>query len=276
MRLNLPTDLLRTFVEVVETGSMMRASEQVFVTPSAISLQIKRLEEACQSALFFRDGRKLTLTPAGETLLGYARRILQTNDEAVDSLIGERAVGVVRIGMVEDFAQTLLVGTLRRFARLNFEVQVQLRVSGSQQLRELTAANRLDIALLMSAASTADTVSTRPVYWFGDEALVTRNVLPLALLEQPCLFREQALSQLTEAGIPYEIVVETGSVSALQAALEAGLGITPRVAMGVPGAQRIASLPRLPDVAINLITSFPASRAITNLRKSLEISLDNL
>ena len=104
MTVNLPTNMLRSFVAIVETGSMLNASEQVFVTQSALSLQIKRLEELVQQHLFLREGRRLTLTSAGEVLLGYARRILALHDEAVAAITTGRFEGPVRIGMVQDFA----------------------------------------------------------------------------------------------------------------------------------------------------------------------------
>lgn len=274
--INLPTDLLRTFLEVVETGSMLRASEQVFVTPSAISLQVKRLEGLCQSPLFFRDGRKLTLTPGGHLLLDYARAMLKANDEAVDALRGERAVGVVRIGMVEDFARTLLVGTLRRFTELNPEAQVHLRVCGSQELRELIAANRMDIAIYMSPTDAPGVIVRRKTCWFGKAELTERSALPLAVLEKPCLFREHALAALEAADIPFEIVVETGSVSALQAAVDAGLGITPRVATALRVENTVEGLPVLPDVGFSIVTSFAPTRTTTSLQRILATSLGDI
>jgi len=274
--LNLPTDLLRTFVEVVEAGSMLKASESVYVTPSAISLQVKRLESLCQAALFFRDGRKLALTPAGELLLGFARAILRSNDEAVDAIRGERAVGIFRIGMVEDFARSLLVGTLSSFTKLNPDAQIQLRVCGSQELRELIAANRLDIAIFVSGVDSPGIIVRRGCQWFGKDELARRERLPLAVLENPCLFRDHAIAALNAAGVPYDIVVETGSVSALQAALEAGLGITPRVAIASRKEQIVSGLPRLPEVGFGILTSFAPNRAIKSLERLLAASLSEL
>src|SRR6185436_19517731 len=116
---NLPTELLRSFVAIVDSGSMLRATERVFVTQSALSLQMKRLEETVQASLFQREGRRLALTPAGQTLITYAREILATNDRAVSALNGDALSGPARIGLVQDFAETLLPGVLARFAHLN-------------------------------------------------------------------------------------------------------------------------------------------------------------
>jgi len=277
--MHLPTQLLRTFVEVVDAGSMLQASENVFVTPSAVSLQIKRLEDIVRTPLFYRDRRKLTLTTAGEVLERYARDMLSLNDEAFELLAGQRATGPLRIGMVEDFARTLLAVTLRRFTALNPDAQLNIRVSGSQDLRELIAANRLDIALCISAPSDKDVVTTRRVHWFGEESLAQKDVIPLALLEKPCLFRAQAVAALEAAGLAYEVVVETASVSALQAAVGAGLGITPRTAgfMGGDGpGLRLNSLPALPEMGYSMLRSPKASKSIAALGGILMASLGDL
>ena len=86
MPVNLPTNVLRSFVAIVDSGSKLSASERVFVTQSALSLQVKRLEEMLQRSLFARDGRRLSLTPAGEVLLGHAKRLLSLNDEVVAAM----------------------------------------------------------------------------------------------------------------------------------------------------------------------------------------------
>lgn len=279
MLTTLPSDLLRTFVEVIDTGSMLRASERVLLTPSAVSLQIKRLEEITNCVLFYRDRRKLVLTSEGETLEGYARQILELNREALDMLGGERATGLVRLGIVEDFARTLLTGTLRRFAALNPDAHVQLRVSGSRELKELVAAGRLDLALIMTLPSEEDVVARRPVFWFGQEHLSREPVIPLAMLEEPCLFRSQAIAALQQAGLPYEITIETASVSALQAAVTAGLGITTRIGnfiQGEGGGMSPANLPVLPEMGYSLIQAPKGTRSIRTLRTALESSLSDL
>src|ERR1700748_940170 len=106
MVMNLPTELLRSFTAIVDAGSMLRATQRVFVTQSALSLQMKRLEDLVQTPLFQRDGRRLTLTPAGQSLLGHAREILNANDRALQALSGDVLAGPARIGFQDDFAET--------------------------------------------------------------------------------------------------------------------------------------------------------------------------
>ncbi len=249
MPVNIPTELLRSFAAIVDSGSMLRATERVFVTQSALSLQMKRLEETLQAPLFHRDGRRLALTPAGSTLLGYAREMLAVNDRAVGALNGDVLAGPARVGMVQDFAEALLTGVLSRFADLNPDTQLQVRVGGTHELLELLQADRLDVVLAMGAADDAAAIRTAPVFWLGDAQLAEQEILPLAVLEPPCRFRDAALRALEAAGRPYRIVLETPSLSVLRAAIEAGLGVSCRTTIFSDRRIEDASLPDLPHVA---------------------------
>jgi DNA-binding transcriptional LysR family regulator len=250
MATNLPTELLRSFVAIVDSGSMLKATERVFVTQSALSLQMKRLEETVLTPLFHRDGRRLTLTPSGTALLGHAREILALNDRAVVALTGDALVGPVRVGLVQDFAETLLSGVLARFAQLNPEVQLQVRVAGSPELLDLLNGNRLDVVLCMGAPEDAAAVRVAPMVWHGDPELAERSVLPLAILEPPCRFRDAALAALERDGRPFRVALETPSLSALRAAVEAGLAVTCRTALFRPLTTPIeVGLPVVPQVA---------------------------
>jgi DNA-binding transcriptional LysR family regulator len=250
MATNLPTELLRSFVAIVDSGSMLKATERVFVTQSALSLQMKRLEETVLTPLFHRDGRRLTLTASGTALLGHAREILALNDRAVVALTGDALVGPVRVGLVQDFAETLLSGVLARFTQLNPEVQLQVRVAGSPELLDLLNGDRLDVVLCMGAPEDAAAVRVAPMVWHGDPELAKRAVLPLAILEPPCRFRDAALAALERDGRPFRVALETPSLSALRAAVEAGLAVTCRTALFRPLTTPIeAGLPVVPQVA---------------------------
>lgn len=250
MVVNLPTELLRSFAAIVDAGSMLRATERVFVTQSALSLQMKRLEDLVQSPLFHREGRRLSLTPAGQSMLGHAREILAANDRAVLALSGDALVGPARIGFVQDFAETLLSGVLAQFTQLNPETQLQVRVGNSAELMELMQAGQMDVLLCMGAPEDPAAVRTAPMQWLGEDDLARQDVLPLAVLEKPCRFRDAALAALEKAGRPHRIVLETPSLAALRAAVESGLGLTCRTAhfmnRAVPAK---AGLPKLPQVA---------------------------
>jgi DNA-binding transcriptional LysR family regulator len=251
MPVNLPTNLLRSFVAIVDTGSMLNASEHVFVTQSALSLQIKRLEELVQQSLFLREGRRLTLAPAGEVLLDYARRVLSLHDEAVAAVTAGRFRGPARIGMVQDFADTLLSGLLSRFAELHPDAQIYARVAGTAELLTLFERRDIDVLLGFAAPNDEHGVTVAAMSWYGDETLVDREVIPLAVLEEPCRFREAAIRELDYAGIAYRIAVETPNLATLKAAVNAGLGITCRTRLFPADAAPLehSRLPALPKVA---------------------------
>jgi DNA-binding transcriptional LysR family regulator len=251
MATNLPTELLRSFVAIVDSGSMLRATERVFVTQSALSLQMKRLEETVLTPLFHRDGRRLVLTSAGQTLLPRAREILALNDRAVVALTGDTLAGPARVGLVQDFAETLLSGVLARFSKLNPETQLQVRVAGSPELLELLGSDRLDVVLCMGPADDPAAARVAQMVWHGDEVLTEQAVLPIAILEAPCRFRDAALAALDRNGRAYRVALETPSLSALRAAVQAGLAVTCRTALFLPGTPPLeeVGLPALPQVA---------------------------
>lgn len=251
MPVNLPTNLLRGFVAIVDTGSMLNASEQVFVTQSALSLQIKRLEDLVQQRLFLKEGRRLSLTAAGEVMLDYARRVLLLHDEAVAAVSAGCLAGPVRIGMVQDFADTLLSGLLARFAELHSDAQIYARVAGTAELQALLERRELDILLGFAAPNDAHAVTVAPMSWYGNAALADRTVISLAVLEEPCRFREAAIRGLEDAGLQWRIAVETPNLATLKAAVGAGLGITCRthLFLGEESALTHERLPELPRVA---------------------------
>lgn len=228
MPVNLPTNLLRSFVAIVDTGSMLNASEKVFVTQSALSLQIKRLEELLQQSLFHRDGRRLILTQAGELMLDYARKVLILHDEAVRMVTAGHFAGPARIGMVQDFAETLLSGLLAQFAELHPEAQIYSRIAGTAELLSMLDRRQLDIVLGFAAGNDPHAIAHADMAWYGKHDLLSLPTLPLAVLEPPCRFREAAIRALEDAGIPYRITVETPNLTTLRAAVDAGLGITCR------------------------------------------------
>jgi DNA-binding transcriptional LysR family regulator len=256
MPVNLPTNLLRSFVAIIDTGSMLHASARVFVSQSALSLQIKRLEELLQQSLFHREGRRLTLTAHGNLMLEYARKVLDLHDEAVAAVTNGQFAGTARIGMVQDFAELLLTGLLSQFLELHPEAELYSRVAGTAELMDLLERRQLDIVLGFAAASDRAAVATAPMAWFGKEGLALLDTIPLAVLEPPCRFREAAIRALEDAGRPYRITLETPSLAALLSAVDAGLGLTCRTGLFLrqaPVAQGV--LPDLPHVSCILHTA---------------------
>jgi DNA-binding transcriptional LysR family regulator len=266
MPVNLPTNLLRSFVAIVDTGSMLNASEKVFVTQSALSLQIKRLEELLQQSLFHREGRRLSLTSAGALMLDYSRKVLTLHDEAVAAVTAGQFAGPARIGMVQDFAEMLLSGLLARFAELHPEAQIYSRIAGTAELLALLENRQLDIVLGFAANNDPHAIANAPMSWFGKPELLGHETVPLAVLEPPCRFREAAIRALEDAGRPYRITVETPNLTTLRAAVTAGLGVTCRTHLFLQEAPLdIPDLPPLQRVSCILQTAPSLASATARL-----------
>lgn len=228
---DLSTEYLRTFLAIVDAGTMLAAANRVNRTPSAVSLQMKRLEDQAGVSLFARAGRRVELTAAGRALVPHARQILDTNDTAVMALrLGETG-GLVRIGIVQDFAGDMLSGVLGSFSRRHKAVRLEVRVGTSGDLRDAVGDGRLDFALHAAAsADRRDCIRRDRMLWIGPSDLAARTVVPLALVPLPCPFRRAALSALKKAGRKFEIVVETPSLDGIRAAVSANLALTVRTA----------------------------------------------
>jgi DNA-binding transcriptional LysR family regulator len=256
-RFDLP--LLHTFVATAEAGGLVRAAARVGLTPSAASLQMRRLQDQAGCELLRKDGRRLTPTPAGERLLSYARRLLQLDEEAHAALRDDAAAGLVRLGAPQDVAERWLPSELARFARGRPAVRLEVAIASSASLREDLARGRLDLALFFGGDETpgAAHLGELPLEWLATPTLprpAPGAPLPLVLFEPPCGFRAAALASLDAAGIPWRVTLTSPSLTGLWAAAAAGLGVTARTPLGAPAAlapvgERLG-LPRLPPVRL--------------------------
>ncbi|RWD50448.1 MAG: LysR family transcriptional regulator, partial [Mesorhizobium sp.] len=190
----LDPDLLKTFLAFVEGGSLAKAASAVGRSPSAITAQMQRLEEIVGEPLLSPQGRGRGLTPAGEDLVGHARRILAVHTEAWLALKGARAGGRIAIGTTQDFADHGLPELLRAFAASHPRVRIELRVGRSLELGSALQAGQIDLAITMRHAPSPDEVAliSEPMLWLSSEkGLATRQeAVPLALLDPYCGFRE--------------------------------------------------------------------------------------
>jgi len=250
----LDPDLLKTFLAFVDGGSLANAASAVGRTPSAVTAQMQRLEEIVGEPLLIPQGRGRGLTPGGEDLVGHARRILAVHTEAWLALKGARAGGRIAIGTTQDFADHGLPDLLRAFAVSRPRVRIELRVGRSQELGSALQAGQLDIAILMRHAPSPDEVAliAEPMLWLcSEKGLATRQeVVPLALLDPYCGFREAALSALDAAGRRYRIAAGSASLAGLRTAVNAGIALTPRTRRfahsGIVEAPYELELPPLP------------------------------
>lgn len=258
----LDSEVLRTFVTIAESGSFTRASQQLFRTPSALSMQIKRLEETLGQTLFVREARYVRLTAEGEMLLGYGRRLLKLNAEAVTQFLAPTIEGRVGLGITDDVVGRILPNVLVQFARSHPAVQVDVVVGRSVELLAKLDASELDLALVMAAgpgqASRGEVVHSEPLVWAGREGgvAVQRTPLPVTLAQQGCPWRRITLNALDQAGIAYRVAYSCDHCAGQEAAMLADLAITafPK-SLVRPPLKRLSNdlLPPLGDYQVALV-----------------------
>jgi len=234
----LDLELLRSFVAVVDAGGFTRASERVHRTQSTVSQQIKRLEDDFGHLLLHRNGKTATPTEHGERLLSYARRILSLAEEARDVLARPSTEGAVRLGIPEDFAAYRLTKLLARFARSRPGVRLDVRADQSIYLRRDLERGDIDLALLKRDAGEKGGIAVWPerVHWVTSRTNPVDTKLssvPLIFFPSGCLYRTRAIHAVEAAGRTWHMAYTSSSLSGIQAAVAAGLGLSilPQIAI---------------------------------------------
>ena len=270
--------LLRSFVAVAECGGFHRAAEQLNLTQSTVSQQIKRLELETKRSLFRRTTRSVVLTDDGEMLLGDARCLLQLEEAARQRLAAPRLSGTVRLGVVEEVAGGSLPSALGRFASLHPGVKLEVQIAVSAELLEELDAGRLDVVFAKRPLGTSKgrLVWREPLVWAAADTfdLIPGAALPLALYRERSVSREAALAALQDSELTWEIVYTSPSLTGVRAAALAGLAITPLPASAVVAGLRILDaeegLPRLPDLEFAIYEKARSDNAAAALAAALQ------
>lgn len=282
----LDLDQLRTFAAIAETGSFTRAAERVNKTQSAVSMQMRRLEERIGKPIFARDGRQSRLTEDGARLVGYARRMLRLADETLASFADAELTGCVRLGTPDDYADRFLPEILARFARSNPRVEVTVECQPSPTLKEAIRDRALDLAIVTFRRDEPrhGMIRQEPLYWIASahHAIEHDDPLPLALGRPACEWRQLALDALAGTGKRWRVAYSSVSATATAAAVVAGLAVSVcpesalRTGMRVLG--EADGFPRLPPCDLGLIRSWaqPAVPPVEALAEHIVSSLDNL
>ena len=230
----LDLDLLKTLIAIAETGNFSAAAEVVFRTPSAVSMQVKRIEELLGRSVFNRDSRSVTLTSDGEELLTHARRMLAMNREIMAKFITPDVAGIVRMGAPDDAAERLLPDMLRRFARSHPCVTVDVLVENSTTLVEMVREKKLDMSIITcDAANTremkVETLIEERLVWAGLKGGIAaeRLPLPISVWEEGCVWRNAGISSLEQSGIGYRVAFQSANISGQKAAILADLAVAP-------------------------------------------------
>lgn len=278
---SLDISLLRTLVAVERYGTFAKAADHIGRSESAVSLQLKRLELLIGKPLFHRAGRGMALTEAGHTLLGYAKRMIELNDEALTALPDKTIEGVVRLGIPTDVAQTWLPSVLARFARAYPLVRVEVAADRSPAVFSHFKAGKLDLAMTFGAdwPLRAHWSTALPMAWIGPRDFRRGEDEPvrLAVFDPPCMFRNAASVALDGKGIPWTAAFASPNLASLWGAVTAGLGITVRTPHGIPpqlttlGTE--AGLPVLPQTTLSL---FEGGQTTTTADRLAEILIDTL
>ncbi|MBK5935179.1 LysR family transcriptional regulator [Rhodovulum imhoffii] len=261
MRRNLDLTALRSFVAVAETGGVTRAAGFLSLTQSAVSMQIKRLEEGLSVQLLDRSARQIALTGAGEQLLAYARRMLALNDEVFTRLTHEDYEGEIVLGVPHDIVYPAIPQVLQLFNAGFPRVKVQLISSFTTRLREQFARGEADIILTTEddRGPGGETLTQLPLVWVGAVGGSAWKSRPLRLAyEHNCIFRHRVQAALDRAGIPWEMAVESESTRTIEASVSADLAVyTVIEGTEPPYVERIqhgGALPDLTTTQINLYT----------------------
>ena len=259
MARHLDLTALRSFVAVAESGGVTRAAGFLHLTQSAVSMQIKRLEEALQVRLFDRTGRGVAATAEGEQLLGYARRLLALNDEALERMTAPEWEGEITLGVPHDIVLPAIPPVLKAFARAHPRMRVNLVSSGTIELREARKRGECDVILTTEGeiGKGGETLTRRRLVWAGasDGRAWRMRPLPIAS-ELRCIFRPVATRALDDAGIDWTLVTDTTSDRTVSAMVLADLAVTPQIEdMGDVRMRPVShggSLPDLGETAIGL------------------------
>ncbi len=225
---DLQIDWLKCFVAVVDAGSLSSAAGEVHRSQSAVSMQLKKLEQALGKRLLDRGPRQLQLTPDGQTLLGYARRILDLQAAALAALHGEELTGRVRLGVPDDYAAKYLTPVLKRFAPKHSGVEIELNCEQSTALIPRIACGTLDLALISRDHARRGTLLFHePMVWVGSPPfeLWRRDPLPIAVYEETSLARHGAIQSLAQQGRRYKVVYHSSSLAGQIAAVDSGLAV---------------------------------------------------
>lgn len=260
MQRHLDLPLLRTLVAIAEKETFALAAQETHKTQSAITQQMQRLEEQVGAQLFEKQGRGKKLTPQGQRVLEYAKRMLALNDEVLRSVQSSSIGGTLRIGGLQDVADTVLPHLLSRVARAYPMLQIQIQIGRSEELNQMLKRGLLDLTLGTRQDSELREVIVRtsPTVWLCAASFVHDPNLPLPLIlgDESSLFRRMAIESVDRHRVRWRLAYLAQSLFAVKAAIRAGLGVAARSTELLGPDMRVLGeregLPRLPDVSYRL------------------------
>lgn len=260
MARDLDIDLIRTFIAVADHASMTAAANVRYLTQSAVSQQIKRLEDMLGQALFERDRRGLKLTPAGERLIAKGRRLIALNDDIWAEMAGGSVSGKVRLGLPYDLVEPCIAPVIKAYAAAYPQVDISLTCAASPELISSLAAGALDLAVVEEPQGPSDgeCLAVERLVWVGarNGGAYLKTPLPVSMVADTCAFRPAVLTALAEQERAWRTVFENGNIEATTATVRADLAVTAWLVSTVPSDLEILGPDKapteLPLFAINL------------------------
>ncbi|MDO6585838.1 LysR family transcriptional regulator [Salipiger sp. 1_MG-2023] len=253
--------LLKSFVAVARAGSIRAAADRVGRTQSALSLQMKKLEDIAGAPLLHRTGSGVTLTVAGERLIGGAERILAAHDETLALMRPRGLRGALSFGCPEDYLTAFFPALLRRYGQDHPDVEIEIVCAPTVELRPMLARRRIDLALISVPGATTgvDILRHEPLVWIGAPALLEAQPLPLALAGPETVDHRMARAVLDAAGRAYRVTHASNGLAGLLAIARSGLAISVVTGAAVPADLCVLSdgLPPLPRIGMTLTCASP-------------------
>ena len=225
----LDSELLRTFLAVADSGSFSKGADRIFRSQSAVSLQIKQLENILGQPIFKRNARGVTLTATGEKLHPTAHKVVALLDETIGDLKANPLEGSIRIGIPDEYGNSALPGVIAQFARNHPRVEMSVRCSMSTDFPEALARGELDLAVHAVETPTAGMQLLRKdkTCWVTSKyhSVHEQVPVPVALFDRACWWRDSATEALAKSGKAYRVVFSSESVTGITAAISAGVAV---------------------------------------------------
>ncbi|OED35924.1 LysR family transcriptional regulator [Chromatiales bacterium (ex Bugula neritina AB1)] len=280
----LELDLLRTLVAIAETGNFSAAASQVHRTPSAISMQVKKLEELVRRPLFIRDSRSVKMTEDGEVLLAHARRVLALNREVVSLFETPALSGTVRLGAPDNLVERALPALMRRFSETYCCIAIDVVIDSAANLEKSVRSGDLDLALIIRDPVTPlpegfEIVFREPLVWAGARHGVAyeQDQVPISVWHENCSWRRAGVKALEAAGRDYRIAFKSAHIAGQRAAIKTDLAIAPfpesSCIDGIVALGPKEGLPVLTDYEVALIARPSAPEIVMAALEYIKVNL---
>jgi DNA-binding transcriptional LysR family regulator len=270
----LDLDQLQSFCAIADCGSFTEAARRVNKTQSAVSMQIKRLEERLGHILLARDGRTVSLTHHGEVLYERARKMLRTNAEILDHFSDGDLAGSIRFGVPDDYAVRLLPVILSSFQRTHPKIAVDVSCLASEMLLEGMRAGRYDLIVFTQGTDQnfGELFRTEKMFWVASHGGLALSTEPLAIACGPscCIWRKDALDALERKGLDYRVAYTSSNATAISSAVlsDLAIGFLPESALQ-PGMRVVSDEHEMPPLADAQIALMRASHAYGGIYDAL-------